>query len=458
MKNPVLLFFVSVIVFHIIPITVIAQDCDCYNSTRSKGISLMQKKLYSKAIEYFKAADDCPDKPASNDLQAKRNECLQAIRQIEEERQRESELARKRVQEANYASKGYMEITDIKFANIKNDGTIIDDYGSTLYSSDLRYLKPKLFYNGLASEQKTIKLFCKIFRADGTLSKGDSSPEGYTSSSEYTIYPGTGKILNLTGWGTDNGGHYFPGTCKYELWYEGKLLFAKEILIKSNSGEVSYLKVDNKTVVSTSFYSSGGSETFTVSTDSDSWTIWGIPSWCSIENKSSNGFRLKCEPNSSSSERSDYMKIKAGDKEVRIDIKQFGGSINRTGNIVSATVDHNFSNDGVKGMRIHVKFDIQNCKSEDCSCIAYFYYDNGSKLINNSVPSNYQVSDGHVSTRTDFTPGYDNTSYSDLILFIPNSAIVQSDHKDYYLKVRLYNFVTTEFIENTSYKVAYSSN
>ena len=120
-----------------------AQECDCYTSTRAKGVQLMQQKQYSRAIEYFKAADDCPDKPASNDLQAKRNECLRAIKQIEEERQQEAELARKRAQEANYAAKGYMEITDIKFANTKKDGTIINDYGSTLYSSELRYLKPK---------------------------------------------------------------------------------------------------------------------------------------------------------------------------------------------------------------------------------------------------------------------------------------------------------------------------
>ena len=46
----------------------------------------MQQKQYSRAIEYFKAAEDCPDKPSSNDLRAKRDECLRAIREIEENR------------------------------------------------------------------------------------------------------------------------------------------------------------------------------------------------------------------------------------------------------------------------------------------------------------------------------------------------------------------------------------
>ena len=79
MKKIEVLFLIA---FYIIlyPFTVVvAQDCDCYNSTRSKGVSLMQQKQYSKAIEYFRAAEDCPDKPSSNDLQAKRNECLRAI-------------------------------------------------------------------------------------------------------------------------------------------------------------------------------------------------------------------------------------------------------------------------------------------------------------------------------------------------------------------------------------------
>lgn len=443
MKKIEVLFLIA---FYIIlyPFTVVvAQDCDCYNSTRSKGVSLMQQKQYSKAIEYFRAAEDCPDKPSSNDLQAKRNECLRAIKQIEEERQHEAELERKRAQEANYAAKGYMEITDIRFANTKKDGTIINDYGSTLYSSELRYLKPKLYYNGLASEKKTIKLFWKIYKGDGTLSRGSSSPEGYTSSSEYTIYPGNGNTINLLGWGNDDGGTYPVGTCRYELWYNGNCLFSKQVEINRKPGEASYLKVDNKTSVTKSFSENGGTETFYVSTDGDSWSTWGVPSFCKILEKTSTSFKLKCEPNTSSSERTDYLKIQAGNKEVRIDIKQ-DGKKGPSATINRVWVDHNIAKTGYNSvynayfgwqqvpttiyvMRIHVDFDINGMKDKTIRVCAFFFDSNGNKM--RSSNNQYKTVDGQVTVQDTGRPSYESSTWSDFILEIPYSVMKKGSDK-----------------------------
>lgn len=592
-KNGV--FFLIAFFIILYPFTVVvAQDCDCYTSTRTKGIQLMQQKQYSRAIEYFKAAEDCPDKPSSNDLRAKRDECLRALREIEENRKQEAELARKKALESSASSKAYMDILDIQFANEDADNNVINTYGSSLVASEMRYLHAKILYNGIASENKTVKLFWKLFKPDGsmcqvanspdgytyynentvypgknqsfylsgygnkdvgslpagiyryeiwynntklfsknfeiedatkgpsyikvtnilfgngdydrniltdygkplyssemrylqprvfynglindtkqvkfywkiiepdgTISRGSSSPEGFTSSSNCTISAGTNNTLDLLGWGNNDGGAYPAGLYKYELWCDGNLLFTKEFVIKGKPGEVSYLKVDNKTAVSTTFTANGGTETFYISTDSDSWTTWGIPTWCSVEDKTSNSFKLKCESNSASSERSDYMKIKAGDKEVRIDVKQSGAinEVSKTANIESVTVEHNVYKDNIKGMKIHVKFDVQNCKSESCGCIAYFYYENGNILENNNISDTYKTSNGHICVMTKFTPGYDNTTYSDLVLFIPNYVLTDSattGAKSFYFSVRLYNFSLKDFIENKSYKVTYS--
>ena len=365
--------------------------------------------------------------------------------------------------EINDATKGhsYIKVTDIIFSNGDYDRNILTDYGKPLYSSEMRYLQPRVFYNGLSNEKKQVKLYWKIIKPDGTISRGSTSPEGFTSTSEYTIFSGTNNTLDLLGWGNNDGGAYPAGLYKYELWCDGNLLFTKEFVIKGKPGEVSYLKVDNKTAVSTTFTANGGTETFYISTDSDSWTTWGIPTWCSVEDKTSNSFKLKCESNSASSERSDYMKIKAGDKEVRIDVKQSGAinEVSKTANIESVTVEHNVYKDNIKGMKIHVKFDVQNCKSESCGCIAYFYYENGNILENNNISDTYKTSNGHICVMTKFTPGYDNTTYSDLVLFIPNYVLTDSattGAKSFYFSVRLYNFSLKDFIENKSYKVTYS--
>lgn len=597
MKKIGFLLFIHLFLI-IYPFTVVvAQDCDCYTSTRTKGIQLMQQKQYSRAIEYFKAAEDCPDKPSSNDLRAKRDECLRAIREIEEERQRqrEQEEAKRRDNNTLFAKQGYMEIKDIVFANadydnnilnpygskllssemrylkpkikynglasesksitlfckiIKPDGTlknsstspdgytysgtytirsgadkelypdtwgnknggtypagiyryeiwynntklfsknfeindatkghsyikvtdiiisngdydrnILTDYGKPLYSSEMRYLQPRVFYNGLSNEKKQVKLYWKIIKPDGTISRGSTSPEGFTSSSEYTISSGTNHTLDLLGWGNKGGGTYPAGLYKYELWCDGNLLFSKEFVIKGKPGEVSYLKVDNKTAVSTTFTANGGTEIFYISTDSDSWTTWGIPTWCSVEDKTSNSFKLKCESNTSSSERSDYMKIKAGDKEVRIDVVQSGINKIQKGSIESVTFEQDVYKDGAYGINIHVKFDIENCKGEKCACIAYFYNENGdSKIINNNAPSEYKTSDGHLSVRTDFTPSYDSSTFNDLILFIPNNIIkasYPSGTTKCFFWMELYNFQSKSFIEEHMYKSSFSIN
>ena len=52
-----------------------AEAQDCYNKNRSNGVAAMQKKDYDKAIKLFELANDCPDKPDSNDLDAKIKEC-----------------------------------------------------------------------------------------------------------------------------------------------------------------------------------------------------------------------------------------------------------------------------------------------------------------------------------------------------------------------------------------------
>ena len=585
----ILLLFIS------ISAPILAQDCECYSSTRSRGVQLMQQKQYSRAIEYFKAAEDCPDKPSSNDLRVKRNECLKLIKEVEEQKRLEAELAEKKSQDSIYASKAYMDILDIQFENedfddnvinaygeslvasemrylharivynglasdnktvklfwkiIKpdgsmyhganspdgytfynestvypeknkcfymsgygkkdasafpagiyryeiwynntklfsknfeiNDGTnghssikitdillgngdydrnILTDYGNPLLSSEMRYLQPRVIYNGLTHEEKQLKLSWKVIDPDGTVERGSNSPEGFTSSGDYTIYPGINNTLDLVGWGNKDGGTFPAGLYKYELWCDDNLLFSKEFVIKGKSGEVSYLKVDNKTAVSTTFTANGGTETFYISTDSDSWTTWGIPTWCSVEDKTSNSFMLKCESNTSSSERSDYMKIKAGDKEVRIDVIQSGINKIQKGSIESVTFEQDVCKDGVYGINIHVKFDIENCRGEKCACIAYFYNENGdSKIINNNAPSEYKTSDGHLSVRTDFTPSYDSSTFNDLILFIPNNIIkasYPSGTTKCFFWMELYNFQSKSFIEEHMYKSSFSIN
>jgi hypothetical protein len=100
-----------------------------------------------------------------------------------------------------------------------------------------------------------------------------------------------------------------------------------------------------------------------------------------------------------------------------------------------ARVVHNVKVDGVNGMRVHAKFTVKYGLDVPCRMIAYFYYDDGTKL--KSADRNYSTSDGQVSARTNFTPKYDPAVYNDLQLFVPYEALNMEEGDVYDLKFYL---------------------
>lgn len=399
----------------------------CYKETRSKGLALYLQKKYNDAINVFEAAKVCPDKPADNDLEQKIRDCRNAIKKekeqkyAEENARREEERSR-RNNEEQIAAKGYMDILDIEFAN-KDSISIVNDYGSTLYASDVKYLQARIVYNSLSSSFKKIALSCKIYDPSGNLKSGSNSPAGYSFIDDnIRINPGNGNKEIIIGYGNKTGGTYTPGTYRYEIWYKDRKLFEKPFTLYKKEGEASYLKVNNRTSVSTSFSEQGGSEIFYVSTDADSWTTWGIPSFCSIVNKTSTSFKLVCEANNKRETRSDYMKIKAGNKEVRIDISQ-EAKRGPSAKVEKLWVDHNVMNGYLKGMKIHIKLEVSGMKGRTVKfCVFFYKEDNTTKLVN--------MYGSHISSSTTDTSTYENCVWSDWWIFVPYTNIFSASNSN----------------------------
>lgn len=81
-------------------------------------------------------------------------------------------------------------------------------------------------------------------------------------------------------------------------------------------------------------------------------------------------------------------------------------------------VDHNQYQDSVKGMRIHVKFDVDNFKDTKGRVVAYFYTKNGNPLKDTN--GSYKTTTGDVSAVSHiFQPSYVNTVYQDFKFFMP---------------------------------------
>jgi hypothetical protein len=74
---------------------------------------------------------------------------------------------------------------------------------------------------------------------------------------------------------------------------------------------------------SLSFSSSGGNQSITVTSNASSYLVNVLPSWCTIQ-KYAGYFVITCSVNSTSTTRSDYLTVSAGDKTVRISVSQSG--------------------------------------------------------------------------------------------------------------------------------------
>lgn len=196
----------------------------------------------------------------------------------------------------------------------------------------------------------------------------------------------------------------------------------------TQQGYVAYLNLSTQSLT---FSSSGGSQTITISSAPD-WVVSVNPyNWGHL---SRNGDYLtyRVDANYSSTNRTDYIKIKAGNIEKQISVTQYGSysssynsnSYNSTpvsASIKRVWVDHSVYEGGQKGMRIHVNFDVNGMYNRTGQAAVYFYYSNGNPIkdTNNS----YCTSNGDVATHVSFTPGYSNANYSDLKIFMPYNEL-----------------------------------
>lgn len=141
--------------------------------------------------------------------------------------------------ETEAAKTAYMRIRKIEFANYDKDNKVIDQYGSTLYEPDIRYLKPRIIYDGMLDETRSVVLYWKIVSPDGTIKSSKSSPSGYTGSKTCHVKPGENNTCQLHAWGTSVGGSYVVGDYRLELWYDGNLIYQASFTVNGKESVLS---------------------------------------------------------------------------------------------------------------------------------------------------------------------------------------------------------------------------
>ncbi len=102
-----------------------------------------------------------------------------------------------------------------------------------------------------------------------------------------------------------------------------------------------------------------------------------------------------------------------------------------------ARIVHNVTVNGVKGMRVHAKFQVRYGKGIPSMLIAYFFYDDEDNTPLKTDDPNFRDKKGGVSCHVNFTPAYDPAEYADLQLFMPYEALNMESGETYDLKFYL---------------------
>lgn len=152
------------------------------------------------------------------------------------------------------------------------------------------------------------------------------------------------------------------------------------------------------------FEASGGTKTITVTTNG-TWSIGtDLNSWGHLT-KDGNTLRVRLDANSSSSSRTDWFTIKAGDVVKRVNVTQ-KGEIKPSATITSITQSHNQPyNMYTNCMKITVKFETSKLQNKRIYCYAYFYG------ADNVTPLHTQFGN-QVSTSNSDTAPYEYTTFT----------------------------------------------
>jgi len=101
------------------------------------------------------------------------------------------------------------------------------------------------------------------------------------------------------------------------------------------------------------------------------------------------------------------------------------------------------------GMDIYVSFDIANYRDREGMAAAYFYFGDESNRPLRDFNGQYRDAAGNVSVGRYFSPVYDNTTFTDLLLFMPYSELHMAPGS-YDLKFYVAIWNTEEWLELTS--------
>jgi hypothetical protein len=165
-----------------------------------------------------------------------------------------------------------------------------------------------------------------------------------------------------------------------------------------------------------------------------------LPSWCRFSGYNGHMMYIHVDKNLSENSRSGYFMIRAGNKEVKVNITQSGHPFMGTAVANSVSVSHNIKYGREKYMVIYANVTINNAKGKKCHAIALVR--NGTEYIKAkpyaAVYNKFGADQLVGASSSTIYPEY-NSSTLDIIMYLPNSAMeLQNKNNSLILEIYVY--------------------
>lgn len=126
----------------------------------------------------------------------------------------------------------YMHIKSCDFSNKNEDRKEIEKFGATLHADKMRFLTPRIHYDGLTDSCVEKEIYIKILNPDGAVKSETKSPSGYSWKETVGVSPGNDNSKELLGCGNGETSIYYRGIYTMELWYNKKRIYRTYIELK----------------------------------------------------------------------------------------------------------------------------------------------------------------------------------------------------------------------------------
>ena len=216
-----------------------------------------------------------------------------------------------------------IKIINVEFQSVDEKGNFRGVIDNHTKAKDVHHVKYCIKYNSMCSHDRVAVIGIKLYSPLGMMMHtiGQETSE-YTIVVDDVVPAGAKNREWRYGWtGHDDGTPFLEGRYQVVFYCNGQQIY-EDYFILLGDENVKFLKVNGRISIAERVPRQGTTLKYLVATDATKFDVVDVPSWCKVV-RGDTSIEISCAPNTTGGERNACLRVKAGNKVVRIDLFQY---------------------------------------------------------------------------------------------------------------------------------------